>query len=541
MIGRNHHSLFALWLLLLLPAWGSAEALRTVALSGEQAPGAPSGVAFAGFEQVAINSSGQVAFRAYSPESTDSGEGTVGVWSEGAGALALVARSGDVAPGGPAEVTYSNIGGPLISSTGAVAFAATVEGRGVTEADNYGVWSEAPGALSLVARTGDQAPGAADGVVFDTFSQLILGGGGHAAFSATQSNGYSGIWSEGHGAVAPVARGGDPVPGMSDGMTFLSVLSHSINSDGHTTFSGVVGGNGVGARDGVVGVWSDRSGTLEAVALPGDPAPGVADGVTFARFANPTPNYPVRSAYQGFLSGDGVNGANNHGIWADHDGALALVARAGDAAPGTESDVHFDDLGLPLANTAGETAFTASVAGAGVDATNDQGIWSGRSGALELVARNGDPAAGVPAGAVFEQFLAFSLNAAGSVAFVGRLTGEGIDSGNDLGIWAQDRAGALRLVARVGESLQVAPGDHRTILSFGALPLGNAYGFFTGTGNDDGRPSSFSDLGQVAFVARFADGTSGVFVSNVATAPEPNAALLLLIGAGAVGPYRARY
>ena len=46
-------------------------------------------------------------------------------------------------------------------------FRADVTGSGVGATNNQGVWSEGSGSLSLVARTGTQAPGAPGGVNFD--------------------------------------------------------------------------------------------------------------------------------------------------------------------------------------------------------------------------------------------------------------------------------------------------------------------------------------------------------------------------------------
>ncbi len=45
-----------------------------------------------------------------------------------------------------------------------------------------------------------------------------------------------------------------------------------------------------------------------------------------------------------------------------------------------------------------------SLNGTGVDDTNNRGLWSGTSGALTLVARTGDQAPGTDIGTVFESF-----------------------------------------------------------------------------------------------------------------------------------------
>ena len=52
-------------------------------------------------------------------------------------------------------------------------------------------------------------------------------------------------------------------------------------------------------------------------------------------------------------------------------------------------------------NNAGQTAFVAELSGSGVDGYNDDGIWSEGSGSLALVARSGDHAPGTPSGVNF--------------------------------------------------------------------------------------------------------------------------------------------
>jgi hypothetical protein len=92
---------------------------------------------------------------------------------------------------------------------------------------------------------------------------------------------------------------------------------------------------------------------------------------------------------------------------------------------------------------------------------------------------------------------------------------------NDRGIWATDHMGALQLIARTGDLLEVAPADFRTIREL--------Y-FVAGASNSDGRPSGFNNLGQLAFWARFTDGTEGVFVSNRVITAEPASVALLALG-----------
>jgi hypothetical protein len=79
------------------------------------------------------------------------------------------------------------------------------------------------------------------------------------------------------------------------------------------------------------------------------------------------------------------------------------------------------------------------------------------------------------------------LSSAGQVAFVASLTGSSVDSINDSGVWATDRTGALQLVVRESDQVEVMPSDFRTIEFFT---------FVSNTWNSDGRPSAFTNRGQ---------------------------------------------
>ena len=117
-------------------------------------------------------------------------------------------------------------------------------------------------------------------------------------------------------------------------------------------------------------------------------------------------NNAGQTAFAGLLVGGGVDASNDQGVWSESSGNLALVAREGSHAPGTPSGVNFGGEGFsnPVLNDVGQTAFQARLAGSGVDVTNGFGIWSEGTGSLALVARGGDHAPGTPSGVKFESF-----------------------------------------------------------------------------------------------------------------------------------------
>ena len=73
--------------------------INTITLSGNQAPGTPNGQVFSSFHMPTINDKGQTAFTAFLRGAGANAANNSGIWSQGGGNLALVARKGSFAPG----------------------------------------------------------------------------------------------------------------------------------------------------------------------------------------------------------------------------------------------------------------------------------------------------------------------------------------------------------------------------------------------------------------------------------------------------------
>src|SRR5262249_4981375 len=146
-----------------------------------------------------------------------------------AAALRTVALTGQPAPGTTAGINYESFGSLLhpqfnygygvavLNDAGQVAFRANLAGNSIDSTNSQGVWSEGSGSLSLVARTGSQAPGAPAGVNFSTDPALelfypVFNDAGQTAFYAATTDGGLGLWSEGSGSLAAVARSGQQAP-----------------------------------------------------------------------------------------------------------------------------------------------------------------------------------------------------------------------------------------------------------------------------------------------------------------------------------------
>jgi hypothetical protein len=257
--------------------------------------------------------------------------------------------------------------------------------------------------------------------------------------------------------------------------------------------------------------------------------------VNYSNFGNPVLNAAGQTAFVASLAGTGVTPANNTGIWSEGAGSIGspgLVAREGDAAPGAGTGVNYNSFFDPVLNGAGQTAFVATLTGMGVTASNDRGIWSegaGSIGSPGLVAREGDAAPGTGQGVNYSTLsTSFVLNGAGQIAFSATLTGPGVTGANDTGIWASDPDGLLTLIARTGDLFDID--DEPLTQDFRTITDLSLHGFSV-SGGEDGRPTFFNDAGQLAFLASFSDGSSGIFVTTITQPiPEPATAALLAVG-----------
>ncbi len=229
-----------------LPADLALAQFATVARTdGDPAPGT-GGVNFLTFRGASFNATCDAGFEADLNTASAVNEGA---WLGRPGALTLVGLRDDAAPGtGGAQ--FLHVGLPDITPSGEFVFAGYLFGPGVTTANNYGVWVGTPGAIQLLARTGDPAPGTPAGEHFASTNFFYTAnspasGGTHAAFATWTEDSASaigsGIWAGSPGDVQLVLHSGDVPPGFPAGWGFGQALSAPvINRDGILAFSGVV-------------------------------------------------------------------------------------------------------------------------------------------------------------------------------------------------------------------------------------------------------------------------------------------------------------
>src|SRR5262245_22525815 len=490
-----------MWLSLVVSAtagsWPlSAQTLPVpVALSGTLAPsggnyGTFGTSAFSVFLPV-VNESGRVYFSS----NLTGGSATVGLFAGPPGGVQAIALQGDPAPAGG---NYSSFSDQVQTPSGVIAFSCSLTGGSAAQ----GLFVGSPGALQTVAISGMPAPGGG-GNYSTGFLTPLLNGSGRVAFSTSLTGGTStqGVFAGVPGSVQAVALLGNPSPAGGNYSSFTRLV---LNTSGQVGFSAGLSGGSATA-----GAFVGMPGAIQAVALQGNPAPA---GGNYSGFPSiPMLNDAGQVAIVSALTGGSATG----GVFVGTPGALQTVALQGAPAPagGNYDTFAFD----PALNGAGRVVFRATLVGG----SSASGLFVGAPGSVQSAALSGTPA---PGGGNFNNFFPSQINGFGQVAFAATLAGAGVDMTNDVGLYAGS-VGALSKVVRKGDAIDVDPGpgvDMRTVSAIGFRGE-----FNTVSGGQDGRGVAFTNNALLTYTLVFTDGTSGVFVSSVTPVPEPATAGLL--------------
>ena len=389
------------------------------------------------------------------------------VASQASAAIRTVASSGQSAPSTTGKFLhlYHSADGPappVINNSGRVAFAATLEpGAGVTALDDTGMWSDGSGALVLVGREGLAAPSGPAGALYRRLARPVLNDAGALAYPGAMREGVAGVtlddndglWSSGGGSAALVAREGTQAVGTTADVEFATLYDLTLNNSGQSVFRAALSGAGVTAANDE-GIWSQKQGLLSLIARAGNSAPGTPAGVNFDRFTAglPSINGTGNVSFRGVVTGAGVTTANDSGLWVERGGALALLAREGNQAAGLEAGVNYGTFSEPVLNSTGQTAFVATLVG-GPNAKN-VAVFAETANVPVAIVRKGDAAPSVPASSVFANFASPLFNASNDFAFQATISGPNVLTSNNDGVWIK-QDGVLKPIALEGNA---APG-----------------------------------------------------------------------------------
>ncbi len=464
-----------------------------VALSGHAAP--TGGGNYSTFYTPQLNATGDVAFRADLSGGTSGG----GIFAGQPGFLQTVVLRNTPAP---VFGNFNLIGNFVLNDNGAVAFRIGLVG---TSGGSAGIFLRMPSSTpTTVVLQGTSAGGGAtygvgdpklnsvDKVAFET----PLSGGSHS----------SGIFFGQGSPLTSIALANTLTPA---GDTLTGFDPPTVNTPGLVAFQASLTGastSGIFVRDTL-----NLGAPLITAALAGTAAP--AGGNYSGTFSQPVLNDLGHIAFRASLTG----GTSTTGIFAGAAGfPLATIALQGSAAP---AGGNYTGFGTPRLNTAGQVAFAANLSGL----ATPRGIFVGTPGSgVSTIAVAGTTSPdGIGIYSTINTNIAF--NAAGQVAFLSSLTGQGVTAASDNGLFA-GAPGAVVKIVREGDVIDIDPGElivNRTVS--GIL-------FQTGSGGEDGNAMGLNDSGQLAYRLTFTDGSSGIFTSFIAPVPEPSA---ILLGTGA--------
>lgn len=485
------------------------------------------------------------------------------------GDLRMILRQGDQAPGLPAGITVQAVPlAPLpfqsfrISPFGETLMFFTGlqdpvnPGNTPTNADTALFWGAA-GALQPLAREGDPVPTVGGGAVYGSLPptnsfDFHLIADGTAMFSNVMQTGIGGVTAANDGIVlvgtpgnlTTMLREGDPWPGagatgeLVDAYNTTSfefpVRQSLMNESGqvlHDLHFRVPSGSATStANDRALAIWN--AGTDVIVVREGDQAPGMPAGAVFADlspgggfFTLPNGAFNRSGAfvfYSQFPVGPGgVTAADDQAMFVGTAGSLSMVFRKGDPAPATFGPGVLwgtTNIGTQM-NDDGLLVFRTTLGGA-VTAANDTALVIGTPGNLAILAREGDPAPGMP-GFTFAEITGgfISLTNRGHVLFLTSVT----DGTPQNAVFSYTPEQGVRLFFERVDSFTTLLGSSAQPVSFGssgAAPSGDTGAIAMNNNGDVACRLSFTGTESTTIGCAIARGHVGSLPAIPAAVPS---------------------
>jgi hypothetical protein len=384
-----------------------------VAADGDQVA---NGITLIASGSPAIDGVGNVAFRALLRGKNVTSKNRVAIVVCSNGAPSIVVRTGDVDP--VTGATFDQLSDPILSRTGVMVFLGGLKvGTGdATKTNSVGIWEYQNGTLSLIARTGAQAPdfGVPPASFFVNFNQIAVNDWGGVIFTASIERtgqkpsealfashfsgglflsqftgeefnfyGYRGLVAD-LGVLKPLPHvSGQGRTLAENGDYILSPKLRAFPSDTSVL------------KPFHFGLFFQKDDELDELGagFPGGPLPPsyTAQFKLHEAIINNSNQMVVRAT----VVDEGYNFTNNTVIATVPNSLITFpfqfLVRTGDAAPnssGTISDAAFSQLGDPVLNNNGRIAFLASVRGP--KHSNTLGIWSDADGIMKRIVAQGD-------------------------------------------------------------------------------------------------------------------------------------------------------
>jgi hypothetical protein len=445
-------------------------------------------------------------------------------------AFTVVAQSGDTAPG--LNDNFGVFSSPLINNAGQVAF------RGAPSfnaqfAGPTGVYVAAPGNLHLIAKSGDPAPGAS-GVTFDTpFLTAFSETGQVAVGSYLQGPGLARFDVFAHwigSANQPLTYvAGHLMPAQGIPSATLSSPGAPRIAGGNLAFGASLNNLPNGTPRGFL--WAGTPASFNPIVSEYAAPPGVSDGLYGGAFF-PALNGAGQIAFVGEIVALDKQYTGQLGIWYGTFASQQLVLRNGDPAPQIPGkNILINRFNPPKLNRSGQLSMVLDLGPSDADPLlEDRAVYTGTPGNLQLRARTGQPAPGMPSGVYFGgetdyghgagSFDSIAHSANDDVAFRGLVSGPGIGMLNNDGLWLGRAGQPLQLIAKEGDRPPGAPAGARFLADNSDLDQYNPV--FS--------DPSINKNGQIVFYATYED-VPGHYIAGIyATDADDTLHLILYPG-----------
>jgi hypothetical protein len=257
--------------------------------------------------------------------------------------------------------------------------------------------------LEVIALEGTQAPGLPDGVQYQgAFERPAISGDGYVAFKATVTTDplRHAIFFGKPGKLELVALQDDPAPGAGGEVFCKFSFSNPVPSfipadDGSLAFSALVLPPGyLNAQCGSAarfGIWVYKDGGIELVALEGEQAADVAEGLVYREILVNDKHFRYRNGqinFTAFLHDPDTTTDLGISMWSGEPGALQQLVLEGDPAPGLPGKTITGIGDRHVINQGGRSVFWSVLSGLG----SDQALWTGSPGDLETLWKSEAPA-----------------------------------------------------------------------------------------------------------------------------------------------------
>ncbi|MCB1209735.1 MAG: hypothetical protein KDK97_10430, partial [Verrucomicrobiales bacterium] len=387
----------------------------------------------------------------------------------------------DLAPGMPGGANFAGWLEQYLNDAGAVVIRATTKDGGVNPGNDEGAWTDSTGVLTLIAREGDAILGGLPGEAFaSTFTNSRLSNAGTTLINANAT-------------ISGTPSFNDLLCLADDGASFTIAAREGPDFDHVSPGFGIdetqtrgcfnarlsAAGGGTPTTD--TGIWNiDAStGTYTEVVREGFSLGGTT--VLGQVTGRVVASRTGTVAYNASLNGVPLNAGN--AIFtqeATAPGSPVMIVQKGATAPGGGLFNTF--LGESV-NPAGDILFEASLTGTGVTTNDNEGLYTNFGGTLKLVLRKGDTVDGAQILRIDRHWL---LND-GTVVAQGLLTGQGVTAANDGVVIRVTPAGTASALLREGQTLpQLRDSAISVISAFNISATGHYMASATlvsGTGN----------------------------------------------------------